>query len=305
VLNIGATVYSSLAVIPITVISPFLFQKAAFLVHSEKTEEDFLSLLQIKIVTFNKFSIGFRVLVATWCIIILYCTGAVFLCLVFGMQFDRKPLPPGGKSVSSVWLLSCLLTTIQDIIVNAPLAIVIRTYLNCLYSRYLLDLELKVLAEESLDVDVDMEELEFDEDQDSELDEELTDDFIAYLSRSLIWVPRVPETCVYLKDEAGIYFQVGTFEKILPVDFALLSIQRLLLSDFGRISLKEKDIIPISRYCPHLGDRVVFQTASTIPFSLLRNQSIKQSAIVFTDPFGMVRVSSCCVNVFQATNVSN
>jgi hypothetical protein len=59
------------------------------------------------------------------------------------IQFDLKEAPAGRSSTSSLWLTSCITSTVIDMAVNAPLASFLQTYLLCFYSRYVLQKEME------------------------------------------------------------------------------------------------------------------------------------------------------------------
>jgi hypothetical protein len=143
----------------------------------------------------------------------------------------------------------------------------------CLLTRWL----------QHLDVDVANDEVDFPDESD---DMTMLDNFVSYLNRKLIWVPKLNDNCSFAEDSKDVYFGAGFFEKDLSLEFALRQLEHLLLSDFGRIPLFSKEVVPIQRYCPHLGDSVTFQTASTTLWMAWRDR--KHGNIAVTDPFALV-----------------
>jgi hypothetical protein len=83
---LSIAIFSSLIVTPIGVVFPMLFKKAAFMIHSEREEEAFLKRLNVKLVTKPTSSRGRMLQYFCFFFLALWVSGAIFLCLIYGMQ---------------------------------------------------------------------------------------------------------------------------------------------------------------------------------------------------------------------------
>lgn len=102
---------------------------------SQETIDPMDEVLQLEIkndIRTRQRRLGLFYLTLTWIFVALYCLGMIFLCLIFGMQFD---LNGKGGNVSSRWLTGCFTSTALDVFVSAPLNACFALILMIYFSR--------------------------------------------------------------------------------------------------------------------------------------------------------------------------
>jgi hypothetical protein len=105
-------------------------------------------------------------------------------------QFDLEPTPAGQSAISSRWLSACFLSIGQDNLLNGPITICIKSFINAFLARkqLIVEEEKKLILDEmsqvkgsDLDFQLDMQ------------DPIKIDEFVSWLMRKLLWMPKVGE----------------------------------------------------------------------------------------------------------------
>jgi hypothetical protein len=285
--SLGIGMYASLAVVPVAVVFPIAFQAAAYYTDCEENEAAFLATFHIvlKAGTTGAPRRGIRVLAVTWLVLAVWSIGMLFIVFVYASNFDR-----GSNSSSSKWLASCFTSFAQGMFLNSPLLFFIKTLYFGLKGAYLLK-EYQATYSERVQESAVLVQLEEAKFQEQTHDMAVIDDYLSWLLKKLIWVPKDD---VFQCQNAQNYalFQDGRIYKEIAKEIAMNLVRNLALSDYGS-STAATGLTHITRDTPSLGNRIEFKSASTVNIAQLR---ILARSVVVTDPVCHSASVFMCVN---------
>ena len=205
------------------IIFPTIFQRAAVLFEIENAERRFLESFQVDISAWALRKGETRTYMA-WVILILYALGTQLLTLLYCMQFDTKSPSTFTAPLSTQWLISCLLSFLQGLVINAPFLIILRMFLYTLRGRQLLAAKeregIDISSKKLVSIHLQPEELDL---TDMRADVERIDIFLAWLLRRVVWVP------THLRPRSLTADSEGYFNKVVNKDVAFKYIFYILL----------------------------------------------------------------------------
>jgi hypothetical protein len=134
--TISISIYSSLVTVPVGIIFPKLFFKAAHLLRDAESHSELMSVVVGRALRTQARITAQRILIGAWAFLVCWVAGAILICLVYGMQMDLEPVPPGAMPVSHSWLLAVFISLAQDFFLNGPFVCAVKTYVLCFLANY-------------------------------------------------------------------------------------------------------------------------------------------------------------------------
>jgi hypothetical protein len=258
-----------------------------------------MRLLHIKLPPKDLASTGFYTLILVYGFLWLWSVGCIFVCLVYGMQFDLGPAAvtitststaagsvsststqvvrptaaPRALPVSLQWLYSVFSSLATDILISGPVAILLGVFVATLRARYNLPDELerrKIMATTS---QVKWEDIAFSE--------ERVDEFASWIHHELSWAPNFGQDADHLnsstlsQSSSEPETTLGTVHKFgKKVGVAL--IQSLAFGMIGGGAVMPMDLSS----APSLGKEISFVAKSAISIRDTRRQAARNSSRV-------------------------
>jgi len=139
VADLVVIIISSIATLPATLLLLFLWRGGSC--DSSVMSKEEVAKRKLGLPIERRGCLGDRGVVVAWVFWGFWCTGCILLALVYGLQFDlenddRKDesganlISIGAATLTARWLISCALANLQDIIINRPIFIGVRTYVT-------------------------------------------------------------------------------------------------------------------------------------------------------------------------------
>ncbi len=131
----SVSVYACILSAPVSLVFPYLFQRAAYWIDCEKKETEFLATFSIVVLIRNRVSRGWQLLTVSGFVLGAWTAICIFATLVFTMNLDWKMRT---HPTTVVWVNCCLYSLVEDIFILSPILCIIKTYLFAMQARYFL-----------------------------------------------------------------------------------------------------------------------------------------------------------------------
>lgn len=180
--DLSIAIYSALCVLPISVVFPGVFRHLAYKLQLVRDEQKVMQSFNVKVRSTNTDPVTGCLQWLTLAVLWVISAGMIFLCLVYGMQFDLKPVPAGQATVGARWLYAVMTGFLIDVLATTWLVITATVFLGVVRGRASLDAELHRRAQLKELAEVKQGDILFSAQRPSE--------FVAFVQHKLMWVPR-------------------------------------------------------------------------------------------------------------------
>jgi hypothetical protein len=297
----SVSIYSALLAAPVNFVYPRIFISVANRRRAYIEERRAMKLLHIKLPPKDLSHTGTYTLRFAYFCLWLWTAGCIFVCLVYGMQFDLSPgaitttttssmgsvsttttsvvrptAAPRDFMLSLLWLYSVFSSIMFDLFVSGPIAIILAMFIAAMRARYNLAAELKRRAKLPDCLQIKWEDIVFSE--------ERVDEFASWIHHDLTWAPNFGQqdqqqdaSTMSQTNSPDSFF--GTIHKF-GQDAAVTIIQSLAFGLIGGGAVMPVDLSST----PSLGDEISFVAKSAISVPDARQQAARNvSRITFDD----------------------
>jgi hypothetical protein len=304
----SVSIYSALLALPVNFIFPRLFISVANQRQAYIEERRTMKLLNIKLSPTDLSNVGVFTLRFAHVFLWLWTAGCIFVCLVYGMQFDLMPSAQTTSTTSTLgsvttsttqvvrpasvrrdmpvslqWLLSVFSSLAVDVVISAPVAIIFGVLVATMRARYALGEEILRRSMLAINLQVKWEDIVFSE--------ERMDEFASWIHHDLTWVPNFGQEAV---DESTSTLLQSTETE---TETTLASVHKFgkkagiaLIQSLAFGMIGGGAVIPIDLSAPSLGDEISFVANSAVSIRDARRQAQQNSnRIEFDDSTGLVQ----------------
>jgi hypothetical protein len=257
--------YTALICAPVSTYFPWAFSRAATQLQDEIDEDSIFNRLNLVRRSGGRIlSQCSGLLISTYVLLFLWIFAAIFICLVYGMQFDLYDKSSSVLPTSSLWLYSTIESLVISIFVFLPGMIVLRIlfHANLAYRRLQQDQEDHFNAQELALVEA------------SDLDLEHIDDdtYISWLHRALVWVPAFGDDIEFHEKRLDVK-SAGTESPYLRVKRVTKSVALVMLQSLVVGVLGGGAFVPLDAAAPSLEDELQFKAVSRVSLPEMRAKS--------------------------------
>jgi hypothetical protein len=258
-------VYTALICAPVSTYFPWAFSRAASQLQDEIDEESMFSKLKLvrhtagRAITRCSF-----LLVINYVMLCLWILAAIFVCLIYGMQFDMNTSATQLLPTSSLWLFATVETLIINIFLFLPGIIAFRICFGAFFAyqdvlknqERLTKIQTLALVEVT---DLDLEHID-------------TDVYVAWLHRALVWVPDFGKNIEFQEKRLTVKSVVDNQSgfvraKRVAKQVALVMLQSLVVGVLGGGAF-----VPVDTAAPSLDDELQFKAVSRVSLEEMRRR---------------------------------